>query len=488
MDPWKDKLNVAFQGHAKLVSLLRAEPRLVPKGRCRLPSTVDEAEIKRMRRFYSDPERENQYHGILTSKAPGDYERPIFEYCELDYAALRVLETSQEVPALYAGAVVCCSARQEVYFHRRSGDVDRDKSHLHTMSGNFCPRREFRQDEDLRTTAAREIYEEMHVFIDVDAVRYPALLIQETFAKRQVLGREVFSGRWLLSYLGVDISEETAEHIRDSREGEVVRVPFEDLGSALRPRAEWMQTGLLNVLAWLAIGAKAYGDGPGFDPAAARGHLEQWFAEEAAEEPFKALPAPTADVALPTDGPTASGRARPRPRSRGSIEAFLSRVIGQETWARLDKQTRVELIEAEEHWTRKAIEFGAGRKDWGSLITLYSRAIEAEVREHLLPLIKQAEDAGACTIREPTLGGCVKAIRDIRKAMRTKSDIQLSGEVRDRVEQLHQFFIKENPFLESFRNRAAHADRDEPISSQELARWRETMFEQGLFRVILPSA
>ena len=42
-----------------------------------------------------------------------------------------------------------------------------------------------------------------------------------------------------------------------------------------------MQTGLLNVLVWLALGAKTVGEGPGFDPVLARRLLEQWFAEEA---------------------------------------------------------------------------------------------------------------------------------------------------------------------------------------------------------------
>jgi hypothetical protein len=210
-----------------------------------------------------------------------DFERPRFPYHELDYAALVLLERQQKVSGLYAGGLVCCSELKEIYLHKRSAiNVDRDASRLHTMSGNFCPRRAFDPDKSLGDTATREIREEMNVQIDIDAIRFPAVLIEETFLPKH----GTYSGRLLLSYLGLDISRDLANRIKDSDEGEVLRLKFDDLLETLIKRSDWMRTGLLNILVWLSLDAFSYGAGPGFDAHLAQHFLKEWFQRAAVSE------------------------------------------------------------------------------------------------------------------------------------------------------------------------------------------------------------
>jgi hypothetical protein len=170
------------------------------------------------------------------------------------------------------------------------------------------------------------------------------------------------------------------------------------------------------------------------------------------------------------------------------VEEFLSKVIGRDVWQRLGDQTRRDLVEAEQLWTRSAIELGAGRSDWGSLVALYARAVEAETREHLLPIIEAAEAVGACKLSEPTLGGCMRAIRDIRKSLRSTQVHGLSENTKEMIERLHVFFAEKNKFWEDYRNRASHGNRDKPISAEELVRWRDAMFNGQLFLVLNSSA
>lgn len=73
--------------------------------------------------------------------------------------------------------------------------------------------------------------------------------------------------------------------------------------------------------------------------------------------------------------------------SDAHVEAFLQKRLGPAVWAALGEQSRKDLTEAEQKWCNSAQEFGAGRQDWGSLILLYSRPIEAEVRARVGPLL-----------------------------------------------------------------------------------------------------
>jgi hypothetical protein len=171
-------------------------------------------------------------------------------------------------------------------------------------------------------------------------------------------------------------------------------------------------------------------------------------------------------------------------------EVFLRECIGFRSWAGLHDQSRKDLIEVEQWWCLAAPEYGAGRSDWGSLIGNYSRPVEAETRTHLRPLLEQLCGAGLCEVSEWTLGGCAKGIRDAHRALRRKESpiISISEDVRIRVESLQRFFGQQARFLESYRNRADHGNREQPIKAEEFLKWRKAIFEYGLFAVILGHA
>jgi hypothetical protein len=163
-----------------------------------------------------------------------------------------------------------------------------------------------------------------------------------------------------------------------------------------------------------------------------------------------------------------------------AVEKFLITTLGASTWQQLENQTKRDLIEAERLFSVAYRELGAGRADWGSLIALYARAVEAEIRTRLKPIIESATAAGACTSREPTLGGCISAIREAKRSIRIGGGQGLSETERELIVSANAFFAKHS-FLEASRNRAAHGNREQPIGAAELLRWREAMFHHGLF-------
>jgi hypothetical protein len=169
--------------------------------------------------------------------------------------------------------------------------------------------------------------------------------------------------------------------------------------------------------------------------------------------------------------------------SGAQIETYLRERIEPSAWAALSEQSRRDLIEAEQLWCRAAPDFGAGRSDWGALIALYSRPIEAEVRSHLGPLLEQLGEAGLCTVSELTLGGCIKGIRDANKELRTRPCPNISEAMSLRVSSLHAFFGQAN--LDFYRNRASHGNREKPITATDFLKWRVAIFQDRLFAVIL---
>jgi hypothetical protein len=173
--------------------------------------------------------------------------------------------------------------------------------------------------------------------------------------------------------------------------------------------------------------------------------------------------------------------------SDAQIEVYLRERIEPNIWSGLTEQSRQDLIEAEQLWVRAAPEFGAGRSDWGALVAIYSRPIEAEVRSHLGPLLERLGRAGLCTVKDLTLGGCVQGIREAKKALRTGHYPNVSDVDKARIAELHQFFVSQDGFIESFRNRANHGNRENPITPQEFLRWRTAIFEDRLFALTLSS-
>ena len=173
--------------------------------------------------------------------------------------------------------------------------------------------------------------------------------------------------------------------------------------------------------------------------------------------------------------------------SDAQIEVYLKKWLEPNIWSGLTEQSRQDLIEVEKLWAMASKDFGAGRSDWGALVALYSRPIEAEVRSHLGPLLERLVRVGLCTVNEPTLGGCVQGIREAKDALRTAHHPNVPDADKVRIAELQKFFGSQARFIEAFRNRATHGDRENPITPEEFFRWRKTIYEDRLFALILSS-
>lgn len=166
------------------------------------------------------------------------------------------------------------------------------------------------------------------------------------------------------------------------------------------------------------------------------------------------------------------------------VEAFLRERIGI-AWEKLDKQTKLDLVQAEQLFGMGYRELGAGRRDWGAIVSLYARAVEAEVVSRLKPLVEAAEGFGACQVSKPiTLGGCRFALKEIKDWLRTDPDASLPADHIEKIQTMHRFF-SDKMFIVESRNRAAHGDRERPIHATDLLKWREAMFHDGIFEVIV---
>jgi hypothetical protein len=173
--------------------------------------------------------------------------------------------------------------------------------------------------------------------------------------------------------------------------------------------------------------------------------------------------------------------------SAKAAEAFIVEAIGESTWRKLQNQTRSDLIEVEQLFSRSYAQLGAGRADWGSHVALMARAVEAEVRTRLNPLIEAARAAGLCDVDELTLGGCMFAVRQAAKSIRRDGGNSLPDAERDMIAFMKKLFA-EYAFMESDRNRAAHGNREQPIGAADLLRWRTAIFHDRFFDMLIPEA
>jgi hypothetical protein len=162
-------------------------------------------------------------------------------------------------------------------------------------------------------------------------------------------------------------------------------------------------------------------------------------------------------------------------------ESFLRKHIGGDVWESLGEFSKNDLVEGEKYWAIAARDMGTGRKDWGSMVTLYARPVKAEVREKLKCLMELLATAGF-TADEPTLGGCMRVFRVAYHAVR-KGEVTLANNVSQSVREIYGLF-SQNVFMEDVRNRADHANREKPITVDELIRFRTVIFHEGLFAVL----
>jgi hypothetical protein len=168
-------------------------------------------------------------------------------------------------------------------------------------------------------------------------------------------------------------------------------------------------------------------------------------------------------------------------RSPEQVREFLKMEIGQETWDSLSEYSQNDLTEVEQLWGLSHFEFGTKkREDWGALISISARPIEAEMRDQLKDLFDRIENESGFDIKQRTLGGCLSAIRRAKKS-------EISPALSSCVKNIATF-IDKHSFIERYRNLADHAERGKPLSAQELLKWRMMILKDGIFDVIVRTA
>jgi hypothetical protein len=146
---------------------------------------------------------------------------------------------------------VICKETEELILHRRSPKISRDLGgYLHTFGGAYKPSEVNSIDDDgksLMLTATRELREESKIVVGLESV------------SNMILGEEAL-GFVHLALLGVlvspaDVARAKANLGGANLEGDVTEVSFQHLKDKLMSD-HWVPAGKVQVLAWLALGAR----------------------------------------------------------------------------------------------------------------------------------------------------------------------------------------------------------------------------------------
>lgn len=257
-------VNARLVGEAALIAQVDAPP--VPRGHGAFAletafATARAAWVERL----AGEGRPNEPHALL---GDDDSVAGHADYTVGDFATVCALREAGRRPRLLsAGGLAVCAERRCVLLQRRSQWVSTYPGCLDIVGGAFQPRADGGAgDLDLVATIVREFREETGIVLALGR-RPPAVIAGQL--------RAGFSG---YIELGLAVSAAALDAAVPSREGELAPMDAVALAAAFADPAErWVPTARMHVLAWLALGARAWdGDGgasPVFDPVVARALL-----------------------------------------------------------------------------------------------------------------------------------------------------------------------------------------------------------------------
>lgn len=276
LEPWRDRLNRCFRsedadgearilhvyhdlGHRPTVKYDLVDSEEDSIDDCNRPSTKEEKEWY-LKNCESLPI--NDPHAVIVGEPDwnlGTVWSRIALYKEIKFWRHRTRDRRTEWPrVLSANPLLFCEEDSVVLLHVRSKESatfgGRFEKFLHTFGGGFMPefgKRSARDDgRDLLLTATRECMEESGLAPSFRRDT-PAVMCREiptNFYQLMVFAKSC--GRW----------ECSNRKVVDKWEGDVRPIPFDRLEEVLidpqkTEGAQWVPTGRLHVLAWLALGA-----------------------------------------------------------------------------------------------------------------------------------------------------------------------------------------------------------------------------------------
>lgn len=264
-------LNSRFVDECEIIRVIPnrvQEPRLDPLGQYDDPAIhLHLQEINRLRRTLAAHQRDNQPQAILCETSALDDNPPTLQYKTIDYAACQTLRLNHfRPPVITAGVFLCCSQRASVLLHRRSPQSATYPNHLHVFGGAYVPEGN-RRERGLTETMVRELREETRGEFTTTALKEFAFSI---FAK------EITTGYFQYFKFAIDITADEAEHLAaETPEGRVVHCQFDDWRKVLE-RSDWVPSGKMLFLLWLAAGAPITAGKSAVDPSSARSIYRDW--------------------------------------------------------------------------------------------------------------------------------------------------------------------------------------------------------------------
>ena len=208
-----------------------------------------------------DPGFINEPHALVVSG--DDAQTPEIKVRTTDFADVRARRQqaadSKEPPppVLSANALLVCPQRKCLLVHRRSQASATYGGALHLFGGAYRPpiqRGTFDSPGDrmsLEFTMVREVFEESG-------------LIVRSRGEPVAVAHELDTGFVQYVFLGVRITAAECERLSSNSEGNVVEIPFAQLGGRLAESAGWVPSGRAHLLAWLGLGAPGAGFHPKF--------------------------------------------------------------------------------------------------------------------------------------------------------------------------------------------------------------------------------
>lgn len=169
-----------------------------------------------------------------------------FKYHSLFYSEVLALrEQGKRVKLVSANVVVYCEESRCILAHRRSDKSADFCRTLHTFGGAYMPPGVGQRGDlgGLKECVERELHEESGLGAAIPNGTPIVLLEEPSIDYVQV------------AFLGVNIPSNILDRSRETWEGDVVRIPFDELEVKLCNFHDWTPSGLLHILFWLALDA-----------------------------------------------------------------------------------------------------------------------------------------------------------------------------------------------------------------------------------------
>lgn len=241
---WRSRLNKEFARSVLVYREATEEPHIVVDGDYQLTDS-QRTKAKEHKRELEERNRPNDSHAIVQGEPSWRCDPVVFHVGGLDFASVQALRDDGVKPEILSvSAVILCSETRRMIVHKRSMESATFKGCLHTFGGAYMPPGYHVKDDgtSLVTTVLREVLEESRISLHIDS------------SCPMILAKELATGFVQLVFLGIDISGGDARRIEHTWEGNVEQIAFSELIGSLRTD-NWVPSGKVHVLAWLALGA-----------------------------------------------------------------------------------------------------------------------------------------------------------------------------------------------------------------------------------------